>query len=97
MLRKVFIAILVTFVSAIALIISYPLLGLVGGADIFLWPGFVFSSLLPEFSLSFLESEGGPAEGAFAAFLISFLFWWPIFSSIGCVYVFRSGRAKAGA
>jgi len=97
MLRKVFIAIVVTFVAAIALIISYPLLGLVGGADIFLWPGFVLSPVLPEFLLSFLESEPGPAGGAFAVFLTSFLFWWPLFSSIACVFFFRRRRAKSDA
>jgi hypothetical protein len=104
MLRNVRTVLIVICVSAIAVVLVYPLLGLLfGDAFVFLLPGFFIGERLPESAtpawLQWLLScdDPGPACGAGAAFILSFLFWWPLFSLLGSFYVLRKRRAKIGA
>jgi len=103
MLRNARTVLIVVCVSAIAVLLMYPLEGLLlGTAHIFLLPGFSIGAL-PESStpawLQWLLScdEPGPACGAWAAFILSFLFWWPLVSLVGSVYFLRKRSAKPGA
>jgi len=103
-LRNVRPALIVICVSAIAVVLVYPLLGLLlGDAFVFLLPGFFIGERLPESStpawLQWLLScdDPGPACGAGAVFILSFLFWWPLFSLVGFFCFLRKRGAKSGA
>jgi hypothetical protein len=103
MLRNVRTVLIVICVSALAVVLVYPLLGLVlGDAFVFLSPGFFIGNHIPDGSTAWLLrllscDEPGPACGALAVFILSFLFWWPLVSLLGCFYFLRKGGAKSGA
>ena len=103
MLRNVRTVLIVLCVSAIAVVLAFPMLGLLGIGNLFLLPNAFISGHLPESLapawLQWLLScdEPGPACGAGAAFILSFLFWWPLFSLVGSFYFLRKRGAKSGA
>jgi len=98
MFRKVRVVCGVFCVSAIAVVLSYPLLGLAGAADAFLAPGFYLGQLVPEWLVPkwLSNCDAGPACGAFDVFIISFIFWWPLCCVVGCIYFLRRQGAKTG-
>ena len=104
MLRNVRTVLIVICVSAIAVVLAYPLLGLLlGDAFVFLVPGFFIGKRLPESLAAWLQwllscdQYPGPACGAGAVFILSFLFWWPLVSLVASFYFLRKRGAGTGA
>ena len=95
MLRKVTTVVAVALGSAFVVILTYPLLGLLGAGFAFLAPGLYLAPLVPEQLLS--RVEPGPVGGALILFSLSFLTWWLICCMAGCIYFLRRRVGNVGA
>jgi hypothetical protein len=94
-LRKIATSLAVIVVSALTLLLVYPLLGLFGYGFYFLLPGFYLARILPSSWVN--PSEPGPTAGVFVVFAISFLVWWLVLSAIACACLLLRNRSAGGA